>query len=87
MQRECRGLVLDEAKDWAVVAMPYTRFFNYGERWASSIDWATAKVFEKMDGSLMTMVRYAVMGIIATWPAYKPHSRRFRHHNHDASLQ
>lgn len=56
MQRECRGLVLDEAKDWAVVAMPYTRFFNYGERWASCIDWATAKVFEKMDGSLMTMV-------------------------------
>lgn len=28
---ECRGLVLDEDNDLAVVAYPYERFFNYGE--------------------------------------------------------
>src|SRR5262249_28873582 len=50
--RECRGLILDEARDWAVVSRSFDKFFNHGEPLAASIDWATATVQEKLDGSL-----------------------------------
>jgi hypothetical protein len=53
--QECRGIILDEANDWAVVSYPYNKFFNHGEDKAHPIDWDTAKVFEKVDGSLMTL--------------------------------
>jgi hypothetical protein len=53
--QECRGVILNEANDWAVVARPYDKFFNYGEGHAADIDWNTAKVYEKLDGSLMTL--------------------------------
>jgi hypothetical protein len=56
--QECRGLILDEADDWKVVSRPYDKFFNYGEGHACSIDWSTAKVYEKLDGSLMTLYHY-----------------------------
>jgi hypothetical protein len=56
--QECRGIILDESKDWAVVSFPYTKFFNHGEGHAAVIDWSTAKVFEKVDGSLMTLYWY-----------------------------
>ncbi len=55
---ECRGLILDEARDWAVVAYPFKRFFNHGSFYASEIDWETARVYEKLDGSLMTLYHY-----------------------------
>ena len=53
--QECRGIILDEANKWAVVSYPYDKFFNHGEGHAANIDWSTAKVFEKVDGSLMTL--------------------------------
>lgn len=56
---ECRGIILDEANDWAVVSYPYNRFFNYGEGHAADIDWSSARVYEKLDGSLMTLYYYA----------------------------
>jgi hypothetical protein len=56
--QECRGLILDEANDWDVVAFPFTKFFNYGEPLAHAIDWETARVYEKLDGSLMTVYPY-----------------------------
>lgn len=28
--QECRGLLLDESRNWEVVAFPYTKFFNFG---------------------------------------------------------
>lgn len=56
--QECRGLILDEADDWAIISRPYDKFFNYGEGHAPSIDWTTAKVYEKLDGSLMTLYWY-----------------------------
>jgi hypothetical protein len=56
--QECRGLIVDEADDWAVVAFPFTKFFNHGEPNAHPIDWATARVYEKLDGSLMTLYPY-----------------------------
>ena len=58
MVRECRGLILDQDRDWAVVARPYDKFFNHGETHAAEIDWSTARVFEKLDGSLITLYHY-----------------------------
>ena len=55
---KCRGIILDEENDWNVVCFPYTRFANYGEGWAAEIDWSTARVYEKLDGSLMTLYYY-----------------------------
>jgi hypothetical protein len=57
--QECRGLILDEADDWRPVSFPYRKFFNYAEPLAAPIDWATARVYEKLDGSLMTLFSYA----------------------------
>lgn len=56
--QECRGVILDEANDWAVVARPYDKFFNYGEGSAAEIDWTTARAYEKLDGSLATLYYY-----------------------------
>jgi hypothetical protein len=57
--QECRGLILNEAEGWSVVSRPYDKFFNYGEGHASPIDWPSARVYEKLDGSLMTLYWYA----------------------------
>lgn len=52
---ECRGLILDQANDWAVVAYPFYRFFNEGEGPAAKINLDTAILQEKLDGSLITL--------------------------------
>jgi RNA ligase len=56
--QQARGLVLDEANDWAIVSCSYSKFFNYGEGHAATIDWQTAKVYDKLDGSLMVLYPY-----------------------------
>jgi len=56
--RECRGIILDSKNGWQVVAFPYKKFFNHGEPFASEIDWTTAKIFEKIDGSLASVYWY-----------------------------
>jgi RNA ligase len=56
--QQCRGIILDEANNWSVVSYPYDKFFNYGEGHAPKLDWNTAKVYEKLDGSLMTLYFY-----------------------------
>ena len=56
--QECRGIILDEADDWRVIARPFTKFYNYGEPNAASIDWTTARVQEKVDGSLCAFYHY-----------------------------
>jgi len=48
----CRGLVLNK-HDLSVACAPMTKFFNSGEGYAAPIDWKTAKVFEKMDGTMV----------------------------------
>lgn len=55
---ECRGIILDSTNNWNVVAYPFNRFFNYGETIAAEIDWKTAKVYSKLDGSLLYMWFY-----------------------------
>lgn len=53
----CRGSIVDE-KTWKYVSFPYQRFFNYGEGHAADIDWSSAKVLEKYDGTLITVYYY-----------------------------
>ena len=36
----------------------YVKFFNHGESNADIIDWKTARVYEKLDGSIITMYWY-----------------------------
>lgn len=57
--QQCRGIILDEARDWKVVSYPYDKFFNYGESNAAKINWDEARVYEKLDGSLMTLYHYS----------------------------
>jgi len=52
---ESRGLILNEDDNWNIVAFPFTRFFNEGEFYAAPIDWSTASVQEKVDGTLIIM--------------------------------
>lgn len=56
--QQCRGIILDESNNWEIVSYPYDKFFNYGECHAPKLDWETAKVYEKLDGSLMTLFHY-----------------------------
>lgn len=52
--QECRGLVVDMATR-TVLAHPYNKFWNLGEPLADDLDWGTASVLEKLDGSLMIL--------------------------------
>ena len=56
--QQCRGIILDEKNNYEVVSYPFDKFFNYGEINAPTLDWNTAKVFDKLDGSLMTLYFY-----------------------------
>ena len=53
--RECRGLILD-IDTLEPVCVPFFKFFNYGEPYCDKIDWDTAFVSEKLDGSIMKVV-------------------------------
>jgi hypothetical protein len=57
--QQCHGMVVDVDRR-RVVAWPYNKFWNHGEAGAETIDWATARVQEKLDGSLM--LAYSVDG-------------------------
>lgn len=64
--QQCRGIILDEAKNWQVIAWPFDKFFNYGEKEAAQIDWANCRIQEKLDGSLMIMYHYDDKWMVAT---------------------
>ena len=55
--RECRGTICcipHRDGGWAYpVAVPFYKFGNYGESYVPNIDWSSAKVREKVDGSLI----------------------------------
>ena len=55
--RECRGLILDE-DTLERVSVPFFKFGNYGEPYCPEIDWKTARVGEKLDGSLIKLVKF-----------------------------
>jgi hypothetical protein len=52
--QECRGMVVDVDRGM-ILAHPYNKFWNHGEEGAAAIDWRTARVQEKLDGSLMIL--------------------------------
>ena len=52
---DCRGLVVREDDPTRIVAMAYRKFWNLGEKYADPIDWSTAQVMEKLDGSIITL--------------------------------
>jgi hypothetical protein len=56
--QHARGVILNESDNWAVVAWPFNKFFNYGEGHAHQIDWSKALVQEKADGSLAIVYFY-----------------------------
>lgn len=56
---ECRGSILDKDSNWAFVCRPFDRFFNYGEGCAAEIDWSTATVLTKEDGTFVALWWYA----------------------------
>src|SRR5574344_1230184 len=55
--KEARGLILED-KTWNIVCYPFKKFFNYGESYADELDWETAKVTSKEDGSLIKIYNY-----------------------------
>ena len=58
MVRECRGIIFDADEDFLPICIPFFKFGNYGENYVPSIDWKTARVQEKLDGSLIKLWYY-----------------------------
>jgi hypothetical protein len=56
--QECRGLILNKEDNWNVVAFPFAKFFNSAEGHAAEIDWSTASIQSKEDGSLLYIWHY-----------------------------
>ena len=48
--QDCRGIIIDIEDNFRVISYPFRKFFNYGEKFASHIDWSTARVQQKVDG-------------------------------------
>lgn len=55
--KECRGIILNK-NTFDVVCYPFSKFGNYTESYADRIDWDSAKIQEKIDGSLMKLYYY-----------------------------
>lgn len=52
--QDCRGLVL-EKDTWKVMSLAFRKFFNSEEGNAHKIDWLTACILEKLDGTLIQL--------------------------------
>jgi hypothetical protein len=52
--QDCRGLILEKGT-WNIMCFSFRKFFNADEGHASSIDWNTARVLEKCDGSMIQL--------------------------------
>lgn len=55
--KECRGIILED-KTFRPVCVPFFKFGNYGESYVDTIDWHSARVQEKVDGSLIKLWYY-----------------------------
>lgn len=52
--QEARGIIID-LETLNVVCWPFKKFGNYNESYADKIDWNTARVQDKIDGSIIKM--------------------------------
>jgi len=61
--QECRGLILAKpqgpARKWHAVAYSFRKFFNVGDPRAHELEFAGARVTEKLDGSMAILYWYA----------------------------
>ena len=64
--RECRGIILDETDNYKPVCVPFFKFGNYGDTYADEIDWNTARVQEKIDGSIIKVWHHKDVWHIST---------------------
>ena len=63
----CRGAVVEDCGgSFKLVAYAFDRFFNLGEPGAAEIDWSSATVYEKYDGSLIKLFHWNGMWIVST---------------------
>lgn len=53
--REARGIIFKVGEWEYPVCHPFDKFFNYGETFSENVDWNSAVVSEKIDGSLMKL--------------------------------
>lgn len=63
--RECRGIILDE-ETLEPVCFPFTKFGNYGEKYCPEIDWKNCWTGQKLDGSLIKVVKLGDQLLIST---------------------
>lgn len=65
--REARGIIFAVPRDvfgyiylqnWQVICWGFDKFANYGESYAAEIDWQTAQIQEKIDGSIIKLYYY-----------------------------
>lgn len=61
--QDARGLVV-EKDTWRVMSLAFRKFFNQGEGRAADVDWATARVYQKMDGTMIQVYHDWVTGEI-----------------------
>lgn len=52
--QEARGIIIDTER-CEVVSWPFRKFGNHNEGYADPIDWSTARVLEKVDGSIIKL--------------------------------
>ena len=52
--QEARGIIINTGS-LDVVCWPFRKFGNYGEGYVDTIDWSTARVQEKIDGSIVKL--------------------------------
>jgi hypothetical protein len=71
--RACRGAVVervdndgDHSPYFRLVAYAFDRFFNMGEAEADEIDWSSANVYEKYDGSLIKLFWNGEQWVVST---------------------
>jgi hypothetical protein len=50
--QDCRGIILEKGT-WKVMSLAFRKFFNSEEGNAAKIDWDTAHVLEKLDGTMI----------------------------------
>lgn len=50
--QDCRGIILEKGT-WKVMSLAFRKFFNSEESNAAKIDWNTAQVLEKLDGTMI----------------------------------
>lgn len=54
--QQCRGIIFKKENNrYVCVCRPFDKFFNYQEENAAEIDWSTARVQEKIDGSIVKL--------------------------------